>query len=80
VIVVTRQAVSVAGKEVGRLSADVTEPVAAALAKARTSDPGLQDLAILQADASTPMRTINQIIAGGRRAGFDNLLFATKNR
>jgi biopolymer transport protein ExbD len=80
VIVVTRQAVSIANVEISPLDADATEPVATALAKTRTADPKLQDLVILQADGSTPMRTIKQVIAGGRRAGFDNILFAVKNK
>ena len=80
VIVVTRQAVTIANAEICRLDADATEPVATALAKLRAADPKPKSLAILQADASTPMRTIKQIIAGGRRAGFDDVLFAVKNK
>jgi phage tail protein X len=39
-----------------------------------------EGLAILQADASTDMRVINAILHTATRAGFDNLLFAVKNR
>lgn len=79
-IVVTRQAVLIGGKEIARISADVTEPVAAALAKARAADPELPPLAVLQADASTPVRTLQQVIGGCRRAGFDDVAFAIKNK
>lgn len=80
VIVVTRKAISIANAEISTLDADTTEPVATALAKARAADPKLPHLAILQADESTSMRTIKQIIAGGRRAGFDDVLFAVKKK
>jgi biopolymer transport protein ExbD len=80
VIAVTREAVLLAGQELARLPADVTGPVAAALAKVRPADAKQPGLAILQADERTPMRTIKQIIVGGRKAGFDNLLFAVKRR
>ena len=78
VIAVTREAVLFAGQELVRLPADATGPVEAALAKARRADSKQPGLAILQADERTPMRTIKQIIVGGRKAGFDNLLFAVK--
>jgi biopolymer transport protein ExbD len=80
VIAVTRDAISIGGQEVARLPADVTEAVAAGLAKARAASAEARDLAILQADAATPMRTIKQIIAAGRRAGFDNVVFAVNRR
>lgn len=35
---------------------------------------------IVQADAGTSAKTINAIIAAGKRAGFDDFLFAIKNR
>ncbi len=80
VIAATRQAVLINNKEVARLSADVTGPVTAALEKARAADPKLPPLVVLQADASTPVRTLNQIISGSRRAGFDDVAFAIKNK
>lgn len=81
VILATKEAISVGGTEVAKLAAaDVTAPVADALVRMRAADPKLARVAILQADARTPMRVINQLIAAARRAGFDDLLFATKTR
>ena len=37
-------------------------------------------LAILQADESTDVRLINKIVNTAKAAGFDNLLFAVKNK
>jgi hypothetical protein len=37
-------------------------------------------LAILQADESTDMRVVNAVIHTGKAAGFDNVLFAVKNK
>jgi len=37
-------------------------------------------LLILQADAATPITTINRIVTTSKEAGYDNLLFAVKNR
>jgi hypothetical protein len=37
-------------------------------------------LAILQADESTDARLINKIVVTAKAAGFDNLLFAVKNK
>ena len=37
-------------------------------------------LAILQADESTDARLINKIVNTAKAAGFDNLLFAVKNK
>ena len=37
-------------------------------------------LMILQADAATPMAEINRIVVTTKQAGYDNLLFAVKNR
>lgn len=37
-------------------------------------------LAILQADESTDIRVINKIVATAKQAGFDNLMFAIKNK
>ena len=78
VIAVTRQAVLLDNQELARLSPDVTGPVSVALTRARAANPARSGLAILQADERTPMRTIKQIIVGGRKAGFDNLMFAVK--
>ena len=37
-------------------------------------------LAILQADETTDARLINKIVNTAKAAGFDNLLFAVKNK
>jgi hypothetical protein len=37
-------------------------------------------LAILQADETTDVRLINKIVNTAKAAGFDNLLFAVKNK
>ena len=37
-------------------------------------------LAILQADESTDARLVNKIVNTAKAAGFDNLLFAVKNK
>jgi tRNA G18 (ribose-2'-O)-methylase SpoU len=37
-------------------------------------------LAILQADESTDMHVISTIVRTAKAAGFDNLLFAVKNK
>ncbi len=37
-------------------------------------------LAILQADETTDIRVINKIVATAKQAGFDNLMFAIKNK
>lgn len=37
-------------------------------------------LAILQADETTDVRVINKIVNTAKQAGFDNLMFATKNK
>jgi biopolymer transport protein ExbD len=37
-------------------------------------------LAILQADEATDVRLINKIVNTAKAAGFDNLLFAVKNK
>jgi hypothetical protein len=37
-------------------------------------------LAILQADQAVDMRVVNAIVDTARRAGYDNLLFAVKNK
>jgi biopolymer transport protein ExbD len=76
VIAVTRSAVLVDSVEIARVDQDVTAAVAGALAKKTRRD----GVAILQADVASSMKTINQVIVGAKQSGFDNLLFAVKNK
>jgi hypothetical protein len=39
-----------------------------------------EGLAILQADEGTDTRIINKVVLTAKAAGFDNLLFAVKNK
>jgi hypothetical protein len=39
-----------------------------------------EGLAILQADQGTDVRMINKVVNTSKVAGFDNLLFAVKNK
>jgi biopolymer transport protein ExbD len=80
VIVITKSGVMVDGKSVAAVDQDVTDPVRAALAARAMGPDDKKGLAILQADESTPARTINQAIVGAKAAGYDSLLFAVKNQ
>jgi biopolymer transport protein ExbD len=75
VIVLTAAEVQVNGAVLGPISGDVAALVANALADKSPKGP-----IILQADASTPVRVIKAAVAGGQKAGFDQTLFAVKNK
>jgi len=79
VVVITKTDVTVGGTPVATVAALASgnariEPLVAALA----DKPG--NLVILQADASTDGHVINRIVGTLRAAGFDNVLFAVKNK
>jgi len=67
---------------VGQLSADLKKACEEAKENIRPT-PGHvcpDGLAILEADESTDTRIINKVVVTAKAAGFDNLLFAVKNK
>src|ERR1700691_2004364 len=65
----------------GRLPKDLAKACEDAKQGIVTPDKTCPDgLAVLQADESTDVRLINKIVNTAKAAGFDNLLFAVKNK
>jgi biopolymer transport protein ExbD len=76
VIIATKTEVTIAGKLVGKVD---DAGLDAAITGALPADPK-DGLAILQADASLRFSTIRRAVKGAKAAGYDNLLFAVKNK
>jgi biopolymer transport protein ExbD len=78
VVIITHDEVMFQGKNVATVS-DVAAgaPVIAALTAVLPKKPSL---AILQADQGTDMIVINRVVTTLKHAGFDNVMFAVKNK
>jgi biopolymer transport protein ExbD len=69
------------GESAGKYSRDMLKACDEAKAGRAVADKICPDgLAILQADQATDVRLINKIVNTAKAAGFDNLLFAVKNK
>jgi biopolymer transport protein ExbD len=77
VIIITKTDVKIANKAVGKVKD--TDKLADAIAKALPPNPK-EATVILQADESLTFATIRAAIAGSKKAGYDNVLFAVKNK
>jgi biopolymer transport protein ExbD len=77
VIVMSRTEVTVSGKKVGK-PADAT--LGAAIVKALPPNPTTSPIVIVQADASLSFAPIRAALDAAKQAGYDNVLFAVKNK
>jgi biopolymer transport protein ExbD len=79
VVVITKTDVQLNGTLVAKNDAgDLDAKLTDALSKAKTDKPGPH--AILQADEATTMALVKRVILAARAAGYDDLLFAVKNK
>ena len=76
VIVIARDKVLIADKEIAK---PTDSGLAVAITKALPAHP-TDPTVILQADQSLPYSIIRDAIAGATTAGYDNVLFAVKNK
>jgi biopolymer transport protein ExbD len=82
VVVVSRTDVSLDGTRLGAVDdgAAIEAAITAALA-ARTADPAAPSGAlVIQADAAATYESIMKVITGARAAGYDDVVFAVKNK
>jgi biopolymer transport protein ExbD len=77
VVIVTKTEISVAATTIALDAPDLEKQVADAI---KATNPPADSPVILQADAATSGKLIKTIIAASQEAGYDNLLFAVKNR
>jgi biopolymer transport protein ExbD len=81
VVVVTKSEITVAGEKTDELKDAATgtgelKGLALKLAKPASADAPV----IIQADQDTPATVINRIVLTIKTAGYDNVLFAVKNK
>lgn len=78
VVVITKTQITVQGKDVISTADAAKQPDLEALVHALPHAPG--GLIILQADQTTSAVVIDHVVKTLKRAGYDNVLFAVKNR
>jgi biopolymer transport protein ExbD len=78
VVVISKDAVTLDGKEVGKLAdAKLDAALATAFTDAKKTKPSR--LLIVQADKDTTWANLSRIVGAGTTAGFPDVLFAVKN-
>jgi biopolymer transport protein ExbD len=82
VLIVTKDKLTLKVKDTSTDIATLAEAQAAAKLDAliKALPPTRDGLLILQADESTPTKVINRVVESAKVAGYDNILFAVKNR
>jgi biopolymer transport protein ExbD len=79
VLVVTKDELTLKDNVIATV-ADVMKTTGKLDALIKALPPTRDGLLILQADQSTPTKVINRVVESAKAAGYDNLMFAVKNR
>jgi biopolymer transport protein ExbD len=77
VVIITKTEISIGATKIAFDAGDLSRQIADAI---KAMNPPAGSAVILQADAATPGKVINEVVAATKLAGYDDLLFAVKNR